>query len=56
MTGKLVVQEFVNPTAFAVLLIVTLTISAVSLINRGLGPVDQVEARNIVIGPVNPRP
>jgi hypothetical protein len=56
MTGKLVAQEFVIPTAFAVVLIVALTIGAVSLIERCLGPIDQGEARNMIIGPADPRP
>jgi hypothetical protein len=55
MTDKMVAQEFVIPTAFAIVLAAVLSTGAVYLINNCLGPIDQAEARNIIIGPIDPR-
>lgn len=52
MTDKVVTQEFVIPTAFAIVL----STGAVYLINNYLCPIDQGKASKITIGPIDPRP
>jgi hypothetical protein len=54
MTDKVVTQEFVIPTAFAIVLAAVLSTAAVYLINNYLGPIDQGEPVN-TIGPIVPR-
>jgi hypothetical protein len=54
MTGKVVAQEFIFPTAFAIVLAAVLSTGAVYLINNCFGPIDQAEARNT--GPIDRRP
>jgi hypothetical protein len=55
MTGKLVAQEFVVPTVFAIVLAVALSIGAVYLIDNYLGLVDQAEVLPAVVGFADPR-
>ena len=43
MTHKVITFEFVVPTVFAAVLGIVLSIGAVYLTNRYLGPVDQTE-------------
>jgi len=43
MTSKVITLEFVVPTVFAVALGFALSISAVYLTNKYLGPIDQAE-------------
>jgi hypothetical protein len=52
MTDKAVTQEFVIPTAFAMVLTAVLSAAAVRLINNYLGPIDRGEATQITIGPI----
>ena len=52
MTDKAVTQEFVIPTAFAIVLAAVLSTAAVYLTNNYLGPIDQGEATQITIGPI----
>jgi hypothetical protein len=56
MTDKVVTQEFVIPTLFAIALTAVLSTGAVYLINNYLGPIDQGEASKITIGPIDSRP
>jgi hypothetical protein len=44
MTHKVITVEFVVPTALAIALAVMLSIGAVYLTNRYLGPIEQAEA------------
>jgi hypothetical protein len=44
MTHKAITFEFVVPTVFAVVLVIILSIGAVCLTNRYLGPIEQLEA------------
>jgi hypothetical protein len=44
MTHKVITFEFVVPTVLAAVLGIVLSIGAVYLTNRYLGPVDQLEA------------
>lgn len=55
MADKVVTQEFVIPTAFAIVLAAVLSTATVYLINNYLGPIDQGEASRIIIGPINSR-
>jgi hypothetical protein len=48
MTHKLITFEFVVPTVFAAVLGIVLSIGAVYLTERYLGPVDQLEANHFV--------
>jgi hypothetical protein len=56
MTSKVVAQEFVIPTACAIVLAVAISAGTVYLMNNWLGPVDQAEVLNIVIGTLDKRP
>ena len=44
MTCKIITFEFVIPTAVAALLAITLSIAAVYLTDKYLGPIEQAEA------------
>jgi hypothetical protein len=44
MTCKIITFEFVVPTAVAALLAITLSIAAVYLTDKYLGPIEQAEA------------
>jgi hypothetical protein len=44
MTGKVITQEFVVPTMFAIVLGIVLSIGAVYLTDKYLAPIDQAEA------------
>jgi hypothetical protein len=48
MTQKVITFEFVVPTVFAAVLGIVLSIGAVYLTERYLGPVDQTEANHFV--------
>jgi hypothetical protein len=48
MTHKLITFEFVVPTVFAAVVGIALSIAAVYLTERYLGPVDQLEADRFV--------
>ena len=48
MTHKMITFEFVVPTVFAAVLGMVLSIGAVYLTERYLGPVDQLEANRFV--------
>jgi hypothetical protein len=50
MTRKVIILEFVAPTVLAVVLGIVLSVGAVYLTNRYLGPVDQSEANHSVAG------
>jgi hypothetical protein len=50
MTHKAITFEFVVPTVLAAVLGIALSIGAIYLTNRYLGPVDQSEANHSVAG------
>ena len=50
MTHKVITLEFVVPTVFAIALGIVLSIGAVYLTDKYLGPIDQAEAHYPVAG------
>ena len=50
MTHKVIAVEFVVPTMLAIALGIMLSIGAIYLTDKYLGPVDQAEARHSVAG------
>jgi hypothetical protein len=50
MTRKVIILEFVAPMVLAVALAIVLSVGAVNLTDRYLGPVDQSEANHSVAG------
>ena len=50
MTHKVIILEFVVPTVLAIALVIVLSTSAVFLIDKYLGPLDQAEAHYAVAG------
>jgi hypothetical protein len=50
MTHRMITQEFVVPTLFAIALVTLLSMGAVYLTDRYLGPVDQPEAFHSTAG------
>ena len=44
MTNKVITIEFIVPTVLAIMLGIALSICAINLTNRYLGPIDQAEA------------
>jgi hypothetical protein len=49
MTQKVITLEFVIPTLLAIALGIMLSIGAVHLLDRYLGPIDQTEADHFVV-------
>jgi hypothetical protein len=50
MTNKVITIEFIVPTVLAITLVIVLSTSAVFLIDKYLGPLDQAEAHYAVAG------
>jgi hypothetical protein len=50
MTRKVITLEFVVPTVLAIALSIVLSISAIYLTDRSLGPIEQAEAHYAVGG------
>jgi hypothetical protein len=50
MTKKIIAIEFIVPTVLAIALVIVLSTSAIFLIDKHLGPIDQAEAHYAVAG------